>query len=81
MVAHKKRLEPKQAAVILNTSVNTESLYSYNEIREIIFRFLSKNTLACQQIFNMMLKEQIFVKIGNKRKGVFYDKSEFQRIR
>ena len=77
MVAHKKRLEPKQAAVILNTSVDTESLYSRNEIKEIIFRFLSKNTLACQQIFNMMLKEQIFVKIGNKRKEVFYVPNKF----
>ena len=77
MVAHKKRLEPKQAAVILNTSVDTESLYSYNEIREIIFRFLSKNTLVCQQIFNMMLKEQIFIKIGNNRKGVFYVPNKF----
>ena len=77
MVAHKKRLEPKQAAVILNTSVDTESLYSRNEIKEIIFRFLSKNTLVYQQIFNMMLKEQIFIKIGNNRKGVFYIPNKF----
>ena len=29
-----------------------------NEIKEIIYKFLSRNTIVCQQIFNMMLKEQ-----------------------
>lgn len=77
MVAIKKRLGAKQAAVILNTSVHTGDLYTCNEIKEIIFRFLSRNTIACQQIFNMMLKEQIFLKIENKRKGVFYVPNKF----
>lgn len=77
MVAIKKRLGAKQAAIILNTSINASDLYTCNEIKEIIFRFLSRNTLACQQIFNMMLKEQIFIKIGSKRRGIFYVPNKF----
>lgn len=77
MVAIKKRLGAKQAAVILNTSINISDLYTCNEIKEIIFRFLSRNTLACQQIFNMMLKEQIFIKIGSKKRGIFYVPNKF----
>lgn len=77
MVAIKKRLGAKQAAVILNTSINTSDLYTCNGIKEIIFKFLSRNTLACQQIFNMMLKEQIFIRIGSRRRGVFYVPNKF----
>lgn len=77
MVRKRKRLDAKSAAVVLNSSVDTNNLYSRNEIKEIIYKFLSRNTIVCQQIFNLMLKEQIFLKIGNNRKGVFYVPNKF----
>lgn len=77
MVRKRKRLDAKSAAVVLNSSVDTDSIYSRNEIKEIIYKFLSRNTIVCQQIFNMMLKEQIFIKIGSIRRGIFYIPNKF----
>ena len=77
MVRKRKRLDAKSAAIVLNSSIDTNNLYSRNEIKDIIFKFLSRNTIVCQQIFNMMLKEQIFIKIGNSRKGIFYIPNKF----
>lgn len=77
MVRKRKRLDAKSAAIVLNSSIDTNCLYSRNEVKEIIYKFLSRNTIVCQQIFNLMLKEQIFLKIGNNRKGVFYVPNKF----
>lgn len=77
MVRKRKRLDAKSAAIVLNSSIDPNNLYSRNEIKEILYKFLSRNTIVCQQIFNMMLKEQIFIKVGNNWKGVFYIPNKF----
>lgn len=77
MVKYKKRLGAKQAAIILNTTVDTSKVYTYKEIKNILSKFLGKNTLAIQTIVPLMVKEEVFTKIGNPRHGIRYIPNNF----
>lgn len=67
-----KRLTAKDAAVVLNSSINTGRVYTRNEIKEIFFKFLSRNTIAAQNCFRYALKEKIFTKMANSKGGYYY---------
>lgn len=67
-----KRLTAKDAAVVLNSSINTGRVYTRNEIKEIFFKFLSRNTVATQNCFRYALKEKIFTKVVSSKGGYCY---------
>lgn len=68
----RKRLAAKDAAVVLNSSVNINRVYTRDEIKEIFFKFLSRNTIAVQKCFNYALKEKVFTKVANPKGGYYY---------
>lgn len=63
-----KRLTAKDAAVVLNSSIDLNRVYTRKEIQEIFFKFLSHNTIAFQACFNYALKEKVFT----KKDGYYY---------
>ena len=67
-----KRLTAKDAAVVLNSSINTGRVYTRDEIKEIFFKFLSRNTIAAQNCFRYALKEKVFTKVANPKGGYYY---------
>ena len=67
-----KRLTAKDAAVVLNSSINTGRVYTRKEIQEIFFKFLSRNTIAAQNCFRYALKEKIFTKVVSSKGGYGY---------
>ena len=77
MVKYRKRLGAKQAAIILNSSVNTSNVYTYKEITNILAKFLGRNTIAIQVICSLMSKEGIFTKVGSPRQGIYYIPNNF----
>ena len=77
MVKYRKRLGAKQAAIILNSSVNTSNVYTYKEIKNILAKFLGRNTIAIQVICSLMSKEGIFTKVGSPRQGIYYIPNNF----
>lgn len=77
MVKYRKRLGAKQAAIILNSSVNTSKVYTYKEIKNILAKFLGRNTIAIQVICSLMSKEGTFTKVGNPRHGIYYIPNNF----
>lgn len=72
MGTKRKRLTSKDAAVVLNSSINTNRVYTRDEIREILFKFLGKNTIAFQACFNCALKEKVFTRVINSKDGYYY---------
>lgn len=72
-----KRLTAKDAAVVLNSSIDTNRVYTRKEIQEIFFKFLSKNTIAFQTCFNYALKEKVFTRVINSKEGYYYIPSGF----
>ena len=77
MVRKRKRLDAKKAAILLNSSVNTSEVYTYTGIKNILSKFLGRNTIAIQVIASLMVKEEIFTKIGNPRHGIYYIPNKF----
>lgn len=67
-----KRLAAKDAAVVLNSSIDLNRVYTRKEIQEIFFKFLSRNTIAFQACFNYALKESIFTRVIDSHKGYYY---------
>lgn len=67
-----KRLTAKDAAVVLNSSINTGRVYTRDEIKEIFFKFLSRNTIAAQNCFNYALREKVFTKVVSSKGGYCY---------
>lgn len=77
MVRKRKRLDAKSAALVLNSAVDTSKVYTYKEIRNILSKFLGKNTIAIQVVCSLLIKEEIFTKIGNPRHGIHYIPNRF----
>ena len=67
-----KRLSAKDAAVVLNSSIDLNKVYTRKEIQEIFFKFLSRNTIAVQSCFNYALREKVFTKVVNPKGGYYY---------
>ena len=67
-----KRLAPKDAAVVLNSSIDINRAYTRNEIKEIFYKFMSRNTIAVQSCFKYDLQEKVFTKVIGPKGGYCY---------
>ena len=72
MGTKRKRLTSKDAAVVLNSSIDTNRVYTRDEIKEIFFKFLGKNTIAFQACFNCAIKESVFTRVIDSHNGYYY---------